>query len=287
MNDVERDHEESAHRHSLAIPRRVLVSLAIAVALLAIAAFTLSFDALRDLALIAGLNRRLVWLWPIVVDGFIVIATIAAVLLRPRGWKVAWYPWFTLMLAAAVSVWGNALHAATHADLNRVTLVVAALVSAVPALSLLLASHLLVVLLAPPESVRAVRVVRNAHTTEATLNSAHSDDHGASHSNTHARATTRRSSDHGRQHARRAISTRKPTNEELRAWVNEELRGGRAVTGVTVGERFRVSGATGRRWLKSLRATAQDRSQSSPTPNEVAGAPRGGSGSGSNGLGAE
>jgi hypothetical protein len=75
---------------------------------------------LRDLAVASGIEERLAWIWPLVVDGFICVATVAAVLLRPRGWRIAWYPWVTLAMAACVSVAGNALHAASHADLSRV-----------------------------------------------------------------------------------------------------------------------------------------------------------------------
>ena len=45
--------------------------------LLALAAFRLSFDALRDLAVLCGLRPSLAWLWPLVVDVTITQATVS------------------------------------------------------------------------------------------------------------------------------------------------------------------------------------------------------------------
>ena len=49
---------------------------------LAGAAFVLSFTALRDLAALAGIPAAQSWLWPLVVDGVILEATISVVALR-------------------------------------------------------------------------------------------------------------------------------------------------------------------------------------------------------------
>ena len=56
--------------------------------LLALAAFRLSFDALRDLAVLCGLRPSLAWLWPLVVDVTITQATVSLLALsrqEPRG----------------------------------------------------------------------------------------------------------------------------------------------------------------------------------------------------------
>ncbi len=45
--------------------------------LLAVCAFVLSFDALRDLAIRSGIRAQLAWLWPIAVDVTIAQATVA------------------------------------------------------------------------------------------------------------------------------------------------------------------------------------------------------------------
>lgn len=130
--------------------KRGLAAVAGGVAGLAAGAFALSFDALRELARVSGVSPDLSFVWPLIVDGFIVIATVAAVMLRPRGRRASWYPWATLIVFAGISVVGNALHASNHADSDAVSVGVAACVSAVPAVALLLSSHLLVVLLAHP-----------------------------------------------------------------------------------------------------------------------------------------
>ena len=56
--------------------------------LLALAAFRLSFDALRDLAVLCGLRPSLAWLWPLVVDVTITQATVSLLALsrqEPQG----------------------------------------------------------------------------------------------------------------------------------------------------------------------------------------------------------
>lgn len=114
------------------------------VAALAGMGFVLSFRSLQDLAVRSGIDAELAWLWPLVVDGFIVVATAAAFGLKRRGKRVTWYPWAALILFALLSIAGNAAHAASA--VLTVPLWVATVVSAVPAVALLVASHLLVVL---------------------------------------------------------------------------------------------------------------------------------------------
>ncbi|HEY5224701.1 MAG TPA: DUF2637 domain-containing protein, partial [Microbacteriaceae bacterium] len=74
---------------------------------LALGGFVLSFQALRDLAVRSGIDPTLAFLWPLIVDGFIVVATAAAFALKRRGRRVTWYPWVALMLFSAISVAGN------------------------------------------------------------------------------------------------------------------------------------------------------------------------------------
>src|SRR5699024_9278711 len=91
--------------------------LAAGVVFLALAGFTLSFNALTDLAIHAGIDANLAWLWPLIVDGFIVVATLSAFGLKRRGGHVTWYPWSALVLFAIVSVAGNAVHAVNAPEL--------------------------------------------------------------------------------------------------------------------------------------------------------------------------
>lgn len=111
---------------------------------IAAGAFWLSFTALADLARRAGIGEGQAWAWPLIVDGVIVVSTIAVVALA--GERAAWYPWTLLIGGAAVSVTANALHAivAAAADLPAG---LAAAVAAVPPVVLLASTHLTVVLI--------------------------------------------------------------------------------------------------------------------------------------------
>ena len=111
--------------------------------LIAAGAFWLSFTALADLARRSGVNAGQAWAWPVIVDGLIVVATVAVVALA--GQRTAWYPWVLLAGGALISVTANAAHAVVAADAD-VPGVLAACVAAVPPLVLLASTHLTVVL---------------------------------------------------------------------------------------------------------------------------------------------
>ncbi|WP_138846228.1 DUF2637 domain-containing protein [Rhodococcus pyridinivorans] len=76
-------------------------------------AFILSFDVLRDLALQGMVSERWTWIFPAIVDGAIVGATIAVVVLNKIGGSSKGKNFFVALLVAAVciSVVGNAFHA--------------------------------------------------------------------------------------------------------------------------------------------------------------------------------
>lgn len=114
-------------------------------------AFWLSFIALTDLARRSGVAEGQAWAWPLIVDGLIVVATVAAFALD--GHRSAWYPWLLLIAATGVSVAGNVMHATVTADAG-VPALLAVCVAAVPPLMLLASTHLTVVLIRstrPPE----------------------------------------------------------------------------------------------------------------------------------------
>jgi hypothetical protein len=95
---------------SLAFTRMAAVLITVGIGA---ASFVLSFAALRDLAARAGISERLAWLWPLIVDGTILQATMAVVTLaghrdQDRSRR---YFWIVLSSSAAVSVGANALHA--------------------------------------------------------------------------------------------------------------------------------------------------------------------------------
>lgn len=123
---------------------RVAVGTATAgTVLIAGLAFWLSFTALTNLAQRSGVAQRQAWAWPLIVDGLIVVATVAVVALDRH--RAAWYPWLLLMAGTLVSVTANALHATVAAD-PSVPGPLAGCVAAVPPLVLLASTHLTVVL---------------------------------------------------------------------------------------------------------------------------------------------
>lgn len=107
-------------------------------------AFWLSFTALADLAERSGIPVGQAWIWPLLVDGLIVVATIAVVALD--GHRTAWYPWSLLIAGALVSVTANAAHALIAAIVS-VPGLLAATVASVPPLVLLASTHLTVILI--------------------------------------------------------------------------------------------------------------------------------------------
>jgi hypothetical protein len=98
------------------------------------ASFALSYDALHQLALASGIRPRLAYLWPGVIDGFIVVALLT-VLAAKRATTSAAYPWTLAGLFSAASVAFNIAHAPDRP--------VARLVFATAPVALVLATHLL------------------------------------------------------------------------------------------------------------------------------------------------
>lgn len=121
-----------------------VVTAASGTVLIGAGAFWLSFTALADLAMRSGIAAGQAWIWPLLVDGLIVVATVAVVALD--GHRTAWYPWALLIAGALVSVTANAAHALVTAEAT-VPGVLAATVAAVPPLVLLASTHLTVVLI--------------------------------------------------------------------------------------------------------------------------------------------
>lgn len=126
--------------------RWAVVTAAGGTVFIAAGAFWLSFTALADLARRSGIEAGQAWAWPLIVDGIIVVATVAVVALA--GHRQAWYPWGLLAAGAVVSVTANAIHAVVAADAD-VPAVLAASVAAVPPLVLLAITHLTVILTRP------------------------------------------------------------------------------------------------------------------------------------------
>ncbi|MDQ4489370.1 DUF2637 domain-containing protein [Sinomonas sp. ASV486] len=136
-------------------------------------AFVLSFSALTDLAVRAGINPEIGWMWPLIVDGMIVAATVAIVALAGREGKEQFYPWILLFFGAVVSTAANSIHAilAVKASNGNVPIAVSALVAAMPPVVLLAITHLTVLL---------VQYARNSAEIQAALAAAEEMERAAS-----------------------------------------------------------------------------------------------------------
>ncbi|MBM4514988.1 DUF2637 domain-containing protein [Rhodococcus hoagii] len=109
--------------------------------MICLASFILSFVALADLLHMTGQPRELSYLFPVIIDGTILQATISILWLAgndDRG-KERRFFWTVLAVAAGVSIAGNALHAwVSHApDFDPL---LAAAISTIPPISLLAAA---------------------------------------------------------------------------------------------------------------------------------------------------
>jgi hypothetical protein len=129
----------SQHSRSLVFARAAAVLITVGIG---VASFVLSFAALRDLAARAGISDRLAWLWPLIVDGTILQATMAVVVLaghrdQQRNRR---YFWIVLSASAAVSVGANALHAVIPGSAPLSPWLAAAIAVVAP-VSLLAATH--------------------------------------------------------------------------------------------------------------------------------------------------
>nr|WP_172687875.1 DUF2637 domain-containing protein [Prescottella equi]ARX59560.1 putative bacteriophage excisionase [Prescottella equi] len=124
--------------------------------MICLASFILSFVALADLLHMTGQPRELSYLFPVIIDGTILQATISILWLAgndDRG-KERRFFWTVLAVAAGVSIAGNALHAwVSHApDFDPL---LAAAISTIPPISLLAASHGLTILARTPKRAPA------------------------------------------------------------------------------------------------------------------------------------
>lgn len=106
----------------------------ILVALLAAAAFWLSFDALRHLAAQNGIEAGMAWLYPAIIDGAIIIFSLS-VLQTSLNKERATYPWGLVALFTGLSIILNITHA-QPAFLPRV-------LAAIPPVALFLSFELL------------------------------------------------------------------------------------------------------------------------------------------------
>lgn len=92
---------------------RVLALIGVAVVLLAVAAatFTLSYGGIHVIALGAGIPAQLARYYPGVLDAALVIACLAAVMLRDGRWWARGYAWLAIVVIVVVGGGANVVHA--------------------------------------------------------------------------------------------------------------------------------------------------------------------------------
>ena len=137
--------QQSARLSLIRITRAVAVAITVLIAALS---FVLSFSSLTDLAARTVWPGRLAWLWPVIIDGTIILATMALVAFSayPEQRRARFYFWTLLSAGAAVSVSGNAVHAMLpNAQLQSQPLGSwgAAAIACVPPIALVLVTHAL------------------------------------------------------------------------------------------------------------------------------------------------
>ncbi|MEW2303810.1 DUF2637 domain-containing protein [Streptomyces sp. NPDC006655] len=86
-------------------------AIRLGIALLAVFAFALSYDALRQMAVAIHIRWLLTYAFPLVIDGFIAIGVAALVMLRTASTRSRVYVWILVGAATVTSIWANALHA--------------------------------------------------------------------------------------------------------------------------------------------------------------------------------
>ncbi|MCJ0891417.1 MULTISPECIES: DUF2637 domain-containing protein [unclassified Rhodococcus (in: high G+C Gram-positive bacteria)] len=148
--------------------RATLVSAVVITTVIGIASFVLSFAALWDLATMAGVPRSLSWLWPVIVDGTILQATISVIALaqfedQRSGRR---FFWGVLITAALVSIGANAMHAFIS-DAGTLHPALSAAIATVAPVSLLAATHGLGILVrVPAELPKTVDIAEEEPVTE-------------------------------------------------------------------------------------------------------------------------
>ncbi|MDG4826003.1 DUF2637 domain-containing protein [Asanoa sp. WMMD1127] len=117
-----------------------------AVVTLAFGAFVLSFEKLFHVAINSGIHPKLAWIYPLIVEGFTTVSTLAAFL--RRGQSGAWYPWAAGLMAFGYSLWANALPESVPGSVVR----------AVPVICIPLMVHMYVIIKGHADAVETATV---------------------------------------------------------------------------------------------------------------------------------
>lgn len=130
--------------------RAVLFAAVTLTVLVAVGSFVLSFNGLRDLAATYGVPASLAWVFPLTVDGTIISASLAVVVI-PRSV----YGWSVLAGAALISITGNGVHALQWGPIGIA-------IATVPPVLLLATTHVLVKLSQAPRPVPVLAVAQDS-----------------------------------------------------------------------------------------------------------------------------
>lgn len=136
-------------RYLTGLLRVALVTALAITTMLIVVSFILSFATLTDLAGRCGIAKNLTWLFPLAVDGAIVLSTVAVVALSGGGaqFKDRLFFWFTLGVSASISIAGNVLHGASeHTLCQSTTQWLPVSIAAVAPVMLVVSTHGLAVL---------------------------------------------------------------------------------------------------------------------------------------------
>jgi hypothetical protein len=125
---------------------RRLVNLLVALVVVAVAAatFVFSYDGVHAIALIGGMSKQLARYYPGLFDAVLVIACVAAVMLRDGRWWARLWAWVVVIVILAAIGTTDVLHAMDYTLRHRVT---EGVVAAAPVVAVLLAFSLLLTLL--------------------------------------------------------------------------------------------------------------------------------------------
>jgi hypothetical protein len=125
---------------------RHLANILVALVVIAVAAatFVFSYDGVHAIALLGGVSGQLARYYPGLFDAVLVIACVAAVMLRDGRWWARLWAWVVIILVLAAIGATDVLHAMNYTLRHRVT---EGVVAAAPVVAVLLAFSLLLTLL--------------------------------------------------------------------------------------------------------------------------------------------
>jgi hypothetical protein len=125
---------------------RRLANVLVALVVIAVAAatFVFSYDGVHAIALLGGVSGQLARYYPGLFDAVLVIACVAAVMLRDGRWWARLWAWVVIILLLAAIGTTDVLHAMNYTLRHRVT---EGVVAAAPVAAVLLAFSLLLTLL--------------------------------------------------------------------------------------------------------------------------------------------